>query len=210
ELRDQGLAVEVDEIVFVVHVGQRDVVGYVVEEWPALGASLRQPSGHPPSRGPQRRPPSLAAPHRESLVGRDVREQADPALATRPLDFYGVDRVAWADAEREDVVHARLETARRLLLLEELLRPAPQRDLRADGEPIGARSLEPHLQEAVLPDRPGVVAIDERLLVDVVHDQVERAVAVQVAVGRAAREARRIQAPGRTLVREDQVPPVPK
>src|SRR6266702_6890269 len=54
----------------------------------------------------------------------------------------------------------------------------------------------------------GVVAIDERLLVDVVYDQIDRAVAVQVAVGGAARKTRRVEAPGRALVREGRVPPV--
>ncbi len=112
------------------------------------------------------------------------------------------------DAEREQVVHARLEAARRIQLLEELLHPAPQRDLRADSEPIGSCTLEPYLQVMVLRERPRVVPIDERLLVDVVHDQIERAVAIQVAVGRAARKAQRVQSPGRALVREGQVAPV--
>src|SRR2546422_691086 len=64
------------------------------------------------------------------------------------------------------------------------------------------------LQEAVLGERPGVVAVDERFVVDVVHHQIEGAVAIQVPVGRATREARRVQAPGGTLVREGQVAPV--
>src|SRR5207302_10223610 len=128
----------------------------------------------------------------------------------RPLYFHGVERVARPDAEGEHVVHARLEPAGRLLFLKELLPPAPQCDLRADGEPIGAHALEPHLQVMVWRERSGVVAIDERLLVDVVHDQIDRAVAVQVAIGSTARKTWRVEAPGRTLVGEGRVAPVAK
>src|SRR6266516_7960251 len=85
----------------------------------------------------------------ESLIGRDLCEKAHPALAIRPLHFHRVEGVALSHTERQNVVHARLEAARRLELLEELLRPAPQRHLGSDGEPIRPRSLEPDLQEAV-------------------------------------------------------------
>jgi len=53
-----------------------------------------------------------------------------------------------------------------------------------------------------------VVAIDERLVVHVVHHEIGRAVAVQVAVRRAVRETRPIDSPGRAHVGERQIPVV--
>ena len=58
--------------------------------------------------------------------------------------------------------------------------------------------------------RTRVVAVDERLVVDVVHDQIERAVAVEIAVRRAVGEARRRQPPRGRLVREAQAAVVVK
>ena len=179
-------------------VGQLDAVADVREE----GSASRSGLG---ARGS-----GLGLRQGHALVRRDVIQDRHAPFPIRPLYSHGLERVARPDTEGEHVVHARLEPARRLLFLEELLCPAPQRDLRADGEPIGARALEPHLQVMVRGERPGVVAIDERLLVDVVHDQIDRAVAVQVAIGSAARKTRRVEAPGRALVREGRVAPVAK
>src|SRR5207253_9529389 len=97
-----------------------------------------------------------------------MREQADPALPARPLHLNGIERVAWSDPERQDVVDARLEATRRRLFLVKLPPTAPQGHFGADAEAIRPRSVEPHLQEAGLGQRPGVVAVDIRCVVDVV------------------------------------------
>ena len=139
-----------------------------------------------------------------------MRQQAHSSLPTRPLDLHRVERVPSSDPERQDVVDAGLEAARGLHLLEELLPTSPERHLGADGEPIPARPVEPDLQEVIRRERTGVVAIDEGLLVDVVDDQIERPVAVQVAVGGAAREAQRVQVPGRALIGKREIAAVAK
>ena len=59
-----------------------------------------------------------------------------------------------------------------------------------------ALAVEAHARKRfVRMQRARVVAVDERLLVDVVDDEIERAVAVEIAVRGAAREARRVQPP---------------
>src|SRR5204863_7538217 len=88
--------------------------------------------------------------------------------------------------------------------------PYPPPHGRTVGPPPPRRPLEPHLQKTVRRQRPGIVAIDERLLVDVVHDEIDRTVAVQVAVGGPARKTRRVDAPGRARVCERRVAPVAK
>ena len=66
---------------------------------------------------------------------------------------------------------------------------------------LGIRSGERDTKEMVFRmQAAGIVTIDERLVVDVVYDQIERAVAIQVRVCGAAREARRRQAPLGRLV----------
>ena len=144
----------------------------------------------------------------DALVRRHHLRDAHAAIG--PLHRHRIDGIAPPDAEGQQVVHARLEAARGLFLLEELLLPAPQRHRRADREPVGALSLELDLEIVVREQRPGVVAIDESFLVDVVDDQVRRPVAVQIPVGRAIGEARRVQSPGGALVGERQVTVVPE
>src|SRR5256885_965742 len=114
----------------------------------------------------------------DALVRRHHLRDAHAAIG--PLHRHRIDGIAPPDAEGQQVVHARLEAARGLFLLEELLLPAPQRHRRADREPVGALSLELDLEIVVREQRPGVVAIDESFLVDVVDDQVRRPVAVQI------------------------------
>ena len=195
-LRHQLFPVEIDERVLPVHEPQRDAVRDVGEER----------RGRPPSDGLRRG--RLRLPYRETLVRRDVHQHADAPV--RPLDRHRLDRVEPADPEGQHVVHTRLESARRHQLLKEQPLSAPQRHLRPDAEAVGAFSFESDLEVTVVQQRPGVVAIDEGLLVDVVHDQIERTVAVQITVGRATGKARRVQAPGRARVREGQAPVVPE
>ena len=142
------------------------------------------------------------------MVRANVREQAHVTVAARPLHLHRIDGVALTNSERQNVIDAGLESARGLELLEELLCAAPERHPRADGEPVGAHAFQADLEVAVWRERPSIVAINEGFLVDVVHDEVERAIAVQVAIGGAAREARRVEAPGGARVDERQVPVV--
>ncbi len=51
----------------------------------------------------------------------------------------------------------------------------------------------------------GVVAVDERFVVDVVHDEIERAIAIQVRVHCAVAEAGLVQSPAGGLVRKGQI-----
>src|SRR5439155_13467369 len=164
---------EIDEIVFVVDVGEGDRIRYISQNRCSRGSGLG-------ARGS-----GFGFPYSQTLVRRHVREQADPSLPARPLHLDGIERVAWSDAKRQDVVDARLKATRRLLFLVKLPPTAPQGHSGADAEAIGPRSIQLDLQEAVLREGSGVVPIDERCVVDVVHHQVERTVAIQVPVGRA-------------------------
>src|SRR2546430_1250890 len=96
----------------------------------------------------------------DALVRRHHLRDAHAAIG--PLHRHRIDGIAPPDAEGQQVVHARLEAARGLFLLEELLLPAPQRHRRADREPVGALSLELDLEIVVREQRPGVVAIEDR------------------------------------------------
>ena len=147
QLGDEGFPVEIDEVVLPVHVRQLDAVGDVGEE-------RRRTVGWSDSRMVQRSTvrrsdyPTIRLPYRDTLVGRDALRDAHAAIL--PLHRHRIDGIASPDAEGQHVVHARLEAARGLFLLEELLLSAPQRHLRADGEPIAALALELHLEVPVL------------------------------------------------------------
>ncbi len=65
-----------------------------------------------------------------------------------------------------------------------------------------ALALEAHLEEAVLREGAGVVAIDRDFLIDVVHHQVECAVTIQIAIGGAIGKPPRVQSPLGTHIRE--------
>ena len=194
QLGNQALAIEVHELVLAMHVGEPEAVRDVGEERrPTVGQS----------DGRTADPMSIRLSNGHSLVRRDAHQDAPASV--RPLDSDRVDRVALTDPEAEHVVDARLEPAGRLLFLEELLAAAPKRHLRPDGEAVAALALEPDLEIMVPGERAGVVAIDKGFLIDGVDDQVEGAVAVEVAVGGAAGEARRVEPPGRAPVGEGPV-----
>src|SRR5213078_3085102 len=135
-LRDERLAVEIDEIVFVVDVGEGERIRYISQNRCSRGSGLG-------ARGS-----GFGFPYSQALVRRDARQQAHSSFPIRPLDLHRVERVAWSDSEREDVVDAGLKATRRLFFLVKLPPTAPQRHFGADGETIRARSVEPDLQEA--------------------------------------------------------------
>src|SRR5439155_4681032 len=105
----------------------------------------------------------------------------------------------------QDVVHARLKSTRRLLFLIQTVLSNSYRDLRTDSESILSISLELYLQISIRRKRTRVIAIDESFVVDIADNEVERSVAVQIAIRCAARDVRRIQTPRRRLIRERQV-----
>src|SRR5205085_5183359 len=106
----------------------------------------------------------------------------------------------------EDVVAARLEAARRLELLIQRLAARGHGDFRADRKGVRPLPFELYLNEPRLVRQSArVVAVDERRIVDVVHDQVERSVAVEIGVRGAAREARSVETPRGALVCERQI-----
>src|SRR2546430_16488429 len=134
QLRHERLAVERRECVLAVHVREGDLVRDVGEQR-GSGLGLRGWARH-----------GLRLVDRDPLVRRHVREEADPSLPAWPLHLDGIERVAWSDPEREDVVDARLKATRRLLFLVKLPPTAPQGHCGADGETIRARSVEPDLR----------------------------------------------------------------
>ena len=147
--------------------------------------------------------------NREPLVCRDVSQSG--AAAVGPLNRHGFERVELAHAERERVIHARLKASGGLELLHELGISGAQGDSRPDRERIRRLAGETDLQEALLGRLgTGVVAVHECLVVHVVHDEVECAVAVQVPVRCAVREARLVEAPGRGDLGERQVAGIAK
>src|SRR5437773_8664532 len=83
----------------------------------------------------------------DALVRRDALRDAHAAIG--PLHRHRIDGIAPPDAEGQHVVHARLEAARGLFFLEELLLAAPERQFRPDGEPIAAFTLEAYLEVSV-------------------------------------------------------------
>ncbi len=187
---------EIGERIFSVHEPQLDPVADVREErrhWPGHLRLLRR---------------RLRLPHGEALAGCNAFPGAHAPV--RPLDRHRFDRIELTQPEGEDIVHARLESARGHQLLEERVGSAPERDLGPDRESVGALSLELHLQIAGVRQRARVVAIDRGFLVDVVHHEVQRPVAVQVAIRGTIGESRRIQSPGRASVREGQITPIPE
>src|SRR5207245_355793 len=91
----------------------------------------------------RRRP---ASPLARPLSRRDV--PLDAGASGRPLDLHRIDGVALPDPEGQNIVDGGLSPAGGLELLEEPLGSARERHLRPDGEPIGARALEPDLDVA--------------------------------------------------------------
>ncbi len=195
-LRHQTLPIEIDEGVLPVHEVQRHTVGDVGEQDPF------------PSRRRRRARAGGRLPDGDALVRRHGLQHADPAVG--PLDREHVDGIEASQPERQHVIDARLEAPRRHQLLDDELLAGPQRHPRPDPEAVGSVTLEDHLEVPVGSQCAGVVAVDRGLVVHVAHDEIERAVAVQVAVRRPVREPLGVQPPGGTGVREGQVPLVPE
>jgi len=128
---DQPLAVEVDEGVFLVHEIEADLRAHVAEHrrlggWADGCSSVR-----------------VHLANREPLIRGNGRDDARPSIG--PIDDHRLERIDPPDAEREGVVHAGLESTRRLELLREELAVAHQGDLRPDGQAVVSLPFEPHL-----------------------------------------------------------------
>src|SRR5262245_3608258 len=96
-----------------------------------------------------------------------------------PLHSHRGERIAWAYAERQHIVAARLKSTRGLELLVEHAAVIVDRDFGADREAIRSLTVQLDLQKVrFVRTVAGVVPVDERGVVDVVHDEIERAVAV--------------------------------
>jgi hypothetical protein len=193
--RQQALAVEVDEVaVLPVHERHGAAIGHVGEHRTGRRRRWR--------RGRRRRGRGGLS-QSEHAVGRLVAHDAGAPVG--PRDHDRVDARVRAEAEGEPVVAARQEAARGRELLHELLAAGVEGDARAHAEAVGPLALEAHAQGVpVLEQRAGVIAVDERLAVDVVDDEVDGAVAVEVPVGGAAREARHVEPPRPRVVGEAQ------
>src|SRR5438270_1996827 len=102
--------------------------------------------------------------------------------AVRPFDANGVHLLDCTKTEREDVVDARLKSARGLQLLVESLTRGLYRHLCANRKSVGSFALQLDLEVMVIRQSASVIAVNECGVVLVVHDQVERAIAIQIRV----------------------------
>ncbi len=117
---------------------------------------------------------------REEGVGRHIRE--DLRACIRPDHPKRVDHLSSTQAKVQRVIHRGLKAARGHLLQQLPLPVVVHFYPRPNAAGVGRRAFQRHLQEVMPIALAGVVAINARGFVDVVDDQVQRAVVVQVHV----------------------------
>src|SRR5437899_12999119 len=137
-LGGERLAVEIHEVVLVVHEVDADGRGHVREDW---GDGRERRDG--PSDG---RP--IRLPDRDVLIRADVSRDTPARIG--PIDGQRVQRRAVTNAEREDIVHARLKSARWLELLHELALAVVHRHARTGGQPVHAVAQQLYLEVVII------------------------------------------------------------
>ena len=191
-LGNQTLAIEVDEVVFVMRVAQSDLCRHIAQQ------RRKRRGGRCCSHR------AVGTLHADALIRGDVAQHR--LLPVRPLHRDRIDLRIRTNPKRQQRLHARLEAAHRRLLLHELLTADPQRHARANGKAIASVTNQRNLQIViVLEQRARIVAIDKRFHVDVVHHQIDCAIAVEITVCRAIRKTRGVQSPRLRCVGELQI-----
>ena len=146
--------------------------------------------------------------HDEEPIDTETSEQLISPIG--PDHFEAVDARQATEPEMLAVIHRRHVPPVRGMVDVLLLAAGREDQCRADAPFVRRLTLELDPQTVM-----GVVArldivIDEGRGVDVIHHEIEPAIVIEVGVGGAVRETRTLHPPCSRLVRERQVPVVPK